>query len=571
MKARTLSAVAFAAFALAPADPPAPDAIPVRAMQAELERTMKLRLPNTEAPYYAAYWVVDETERSVEATLGTLVEDNLSKERFVKVELRLGNRTEDNSNFVGAPGEGGDFMKDTELLSPRTAPLDDDVVALRRQLWLATDAAYKGAVETLERKRAAKQSEIAARREVPSFSDDKSARITVKEEAEPPRADLAELARRVSAVFRSFPEVQKSSVHVLETSTRRRFAASDGGLSVEPSHFSGIEITCEGQAADGMSLERSAFFSADKTGAIAGDRALSEAKRIGSELTALRSATLAEDYSGPVLFEGKAAAQLAYELLGDSLSGTPPPEGNDDMDGPLSRKLGKRILPRDFSVIDDPTLTTYEGIPLLGHYAIDDEGIAAEKVVLVEDGHLKSFLMSRAPREGLGKSNGHGRSGLVGWARGHVGNLIVSARKGLTKKALRARLSAEVRDEGLDFGIVVTELQTRTSATGGELMPAAQLAYRVTADGKETLMRGATLSPFSVRDLRDVLAAGQGGAVYSFVTENDAGTDLPASIVAPALLFEDVEIRGPSTPNKRPPVVSRPAIDPAPSSPSRPR
>jgi TldD protein len=558
MKGRALAVAACALVSLASADPKTVDAVPVRAMQEELARTMKLRLSNAETPYYAAYWVVDETVRSVEATLGTVVEDTLSKERFVKVELRLGSRTSDNSNFVGAPGEGGDFMKDTELLSPRTAPLDDDIVALRRQLWLATDAAYKGAVETLERKRAAKQSEIAARREVPSFSDDTSARSVVKDEPEPPHGDPAELARRVSAVFRGFPEVQKSSVHVLETSTRRRFAASDGGLSVEPSRFSGIEITCEGQADDGMTLERSAFFSADKTGALSGDRALAEAKRVGAELTALRRATLAEDYSGPVLFEGKAAAQLAYELLGESLSGTPPPEGNDDMDGPLSRKLGKRILPRGFSVIDDPTLTTYEGIPLLGHYTIDDEGIAAERVVLVEDGHLKSFLMSRAPRDGIGKSNGHGRSGLVGWARGHVGNMLVSVKKGLTKKELRARLSAEVRDEGLDFGIVVTELQTRTSATGGEMMPAAQVAYRVTADGRETLMRGATLSPFSVRDLRDVLAAGQGGSVYSFVTENDAGTDMPASIVAPALLFEDVEIRGPSTPNKRPPVVPRP-------------
>jgi predicted Zn-dependent protease len=550
---------------LGASEPPPPDVVSLRAMQAELTRTMsRLRLPNAEAPYYAAYWVVDEDERDVEATLGNLVSDSTTKERFVKVELRLGNRTSDNSNFVGAPGEGGDFMKDAELLSPRSAPLDDDVVALRRQLWLATDAAYKGAVETLERKRAAKQSEIAARREVPSFSADASAHVVVKEEPAPPPVDAAALAKRVSAVFRAFPEVQKSSVHVLQTATRKRFAASDGGLVVEPTHFSGIEITCEGQADDGMSLERSAFFSADKSGTLPTERALAEAKRVATELTSLRSATLVEDYSGPVLFEGKAAAQLVYELLGESLSGTPPPEGNDELESPLSRKLGKRILPRGFTVVDDPTLGALEGTPLLGHYTVDDEGIAAERVTLVEDGHLKSMLMSRAPREGLSRSNGHGRSGLVGWARGHIGNLILSSREGLTKKALRARFATEVRDEQLDFGIVVTELQTRTSSTSGEVMPAAQVAYRVTPDGRETLIRGATIAPLSVRDLRDVLASGRDAAIYSFVTENDAGTDLPASVVAPALLFEDIEIRGPSTPNKRPPVVPRPPIDPTP-------
>ncbi|HEX4341095.1 MAG TPA: TldD/PmbA family protein [Polyangiaceae bacterium] len=562
---RTFAVVlASAAATLAASEPPAPDAVAIKAMQEELTRTMtSLKLPGAEAPYYAAYWVVDVDERSVESTLGTLVSDEVSRERFVKVELRVGTRTSDNSNFVGAPGEGGDFMKDTELLSPRTAPLDDDVVALRRQLWLATDAAYKGSIETLERKRAAKQSEIAARHEVPSFSADKSAKVVVKDEPPGPVIDPVDLSKRVSAVFRSFPDLQKSSAHVLLTSTRRRFVASDGGLIVEPSRLAGLELTCEGQADDGMSLERSAFFSADKSGALPLDHAMSEAKRIGSELTALRRAPVVEDYSGPVLFEGKAAAQLVYELLGESLSGTPPPEGNDELESPLSRKLGKRILPRGFSVVDDPTLTAFDGTPLLGHYVVDDEGIAGKRVVLVDDGHLKSFLMSRAPRDEIDESNGHGRSGLVGWARGHVGNLVMSAKGGLTKRELRARLAAEVRDEGLDFGMVVTELQTRTSATSGEVMPAAQIAYRVTPDGHETLVRGATIASLSVRELRDVLAAGQGGAVYGFVTENDAGTDLPASIVAPALLFEDIELREPSTPNKRPPVVPRPPIEPA--------
>jgi TldD protein len=543
---------------------PGPDGLVLDAMRTELARATKdLHLPGAASPYYVAYWVVDVAERSVEATLGTLVSDTASKERFIKVELRVGSRTSDNSNFNGTAGVDGDFMKEAELLSPRPAPLDDDVPALRRELWLATDAAYKGGVEALQKKRAAKQSEIAARAEIASFSGDASASIIVKDEPVKSPGDLPEIARRVSAVFRAVPEVQRSSVHVLETTARRRFVASDGGVSVEPSHFAGIEITCEGQADDGMSLERSAFLSTDKDGRLSESAAIAEAARIGRELAQLRRAKVAEDYSGPVLFEGKAAAQLAYELLGSSLSGTPAPEGNDDMESPLARKLGKRILPRGFSVVDDPKLTTFEGSELLGHYGFDDEGIASERVQLVEDGHLKSLLMSRTPREGIDHSNGHGRSGLVGWARGRPANLLVSTKSGLGKKELRARFAAAVREEGAPFGIVVTELQTRTSPTGGEMMPAPELAYLVTPDGKETLVRGAALAPMAVRDLRDVLAAGRDVAVYGFVAENDGGLDIPSSIVAPALLFEDVELRGPTTPNKRPPVVPRPPIDPA--------
>jgi predicted Zn-dependent protease len=550
--------------AICAAEPPAVDAAVFQAMRAELERTTsELRLPGAAAPYYASYWVVDAAERSVEATLGTLVSDSASKARFVKIELRVGSALSDNSNFAGGASLDGDFMKEAELLSPRPAPLDDDVPELRRQLWLATDAAYKNAVETLQRKRATKQSEIAARTEVPSFSSQTSSTVVVPDEPARDTTDPRGLARRVSAVFRKFPEVHKSSVHFLASTARRRFVASDGGLAVEPLHFAGIEITCEGQAEDGMAIERSAFLAARAGGALPEASALAEAERVGAELVSLRGATVATDYSGPVLFEGRAAAQLAYELLGDSLSGTPAPAGNEDMESPLARKLGKRILPRGFTVVDDPTLTTYAGAPLLGHYAVDDEGTAAERALLVDDGHLKGFLMSRTPREGLPRSNGHGRSGLIGWARARAANLLVSAKGGLSKKALRAKLASVVREQGAKFGIVVTELATRTSTTNGTMMPAPELAYRVTPDGEETLLRGATLAQMSVRDLRDVLAAGRDAAVYSFVTENDGGLDLPASIAAPSLLFEDVEVRGPTAPSKRPPVVPRPAIDPA--------
>ncbi|HEX7670605.1 MAG TPA: metallopeptidase TldD-related protein, partial [Polyangiaceae bacterium] len=513
-----------AVLTLGAAEPSPMDSKVFDAMRAELERTTAdLRLPNAPAPYYAGYWVVDASERSVEASLGAVVSDETTKDRFVRVELRVGSHDSDNSNYAGKATDG-DFMREAELLSPRPAPIDDSPQTLQHVLWLATDAAYKGAVETLERKRATKQSEIAMRGDVPSFSIEPATFLVVPEPASvggdvDPRA----LGRQVSAIFRAIPEVQKSEVHVLQTSTRRRFLSSEGSLAVEPARFSGIEITCEGQAEDGMPLERTAFLAAPVGGALSPRAGEEEARRIGRELSALGHAAVVEDYAGPVLFEGRAAAQLVYELLGESLSGTPSPEGNEEMEGHLSRKLGRRILPRGVNVVDDPTLGSEGGSPLLGHYALDDEGVPGERVSLVEDGRLTHFLMSRTPREGVLRSNGHGRSGLVGWARGHVSNLMMSAtgKSALAKPALRARFLGAVRDEGGKFGIIVTELEPRTSATNGEVMPTVQVAYRVALDGKETLVRGATLAPMNVRDLRDILAVGQGGTVYSFLSESD--------------------------------------------------
>jgi TldD protein len=544
--------------------PPGPgDAALIAAMRAELARTSHdLHLPNAGAPYYASYWVLDADERSVEASLGTIVSDDAALGRYVRVELRVGSPAYDNSNFGGGVTVDGDFVSE-DVLSPRRAPLDDDALALRRELWLATDLAYKNAVETLEKKRAAKQTEIAARAEVANFSADRS--TTYVGDELPPAAKNAvpsrELAAHVSAVFRAFGDVQRSEARVLETTTRRRFVSTDGGLVVESERTGGVEITCSGQASDGMVVERAVFVPAAPSGAIDEAAAKSEAGRIAREVSLLVRAPVAEDYAGPVLFEGKAAAQLAYEMLGDSLSGTPPPEGSEGLEKPLSRRLGKRILPKEFTVVDDPTLTEFEGTPLLGHYHVDDEGIVGQRVSLVEGGHLKTFLMSRAPREGVSHSNGHGRSGLVGWARGVPSNLIVSTRKGLSKAALRARLAAAVREEGESYGLVVTELEPRSGATSGDVIPPAQLAYRVAPDGSETLVRGVNFGALGIRALRTILAAGEKPAVYAFVAETQGGVDVGTSVVAPAMLFEDVEVQAPSTPNKRPPIVPRPKID----------
>jgi predicted Zn-dependent protease len=218
-------------------------------------------------------------------------------------------------------------------------------------------------------------------------------------------------------------------------------------------------------------------------------------------------------------------------------------------------------MPSGFSVVDDPALTQLGGVPLLGHYATDDEGIAAEKVTLIEDGKLRGFLMSRTPRRGVDHSNGHGRSGLVGWAHGYPGNLLISKKAGLSSVALRAELLAVVREQDAPYGLVITELKPRTSASNGDTVPSPEMAYEVTRDGKQTLVRGAQLSSLSVRDLRDILAAGRESAVYSFVSESDEGLDTAVSVAAPALLFEDLDVRAATSPNARPPVVSRPTAD----------
>lgn len=561
MKLRVLIGVGLTVPLLGASPIPAHDAPLIDAMRKELERAKSVQLPRAEAPYYVGYWVADKTTRNVEATLGALLSDSTERSRLLRVDLRVGSRLFDNSNVARSGGDDDDdFVQSLEQSMPRAAPLDDSPAVLRRDLWLATDAAYKTAVEMLGRKRASKQSEVAWKPEIPSFSDDDPATITVKEEPAIDGPDEAALARRISAVFRPFGDVQRSAVQVLLETTRRRFLSSDGGLVIEPSSFVALEIGAETQADDGMVLKRSAFFTPKRGTRLDEDRIRADARRVAEELAALRRAPVAEDYTGPVLFDGRAAAQIVFELLGDSLSGTPPPGGQGELDGPFARRVGKRVLPRGVSVVDDPTLTEIEGLPLIGHYAADDEGVRAQRAVLVEDGFLRTFLMSRTPREGISRSNGHGRSGLVGLPRGRPANLLLTAHAGLSKTALRKRLLAAIREEHAPYGLLVTELAPRTSATSGQVVPPPELMYRVTPDGKETLLRGAALAPIAVRELRDALAVGRDLSVYAFLEEAEGGLDVPVSVASPAILFGDLEVRGPTGPNKRPPVVPHPEI-----------
>ena len=124
-----------------PANVPENDPV-LRAMKIELERSKsQLRLDQMAAPYYIDYHVVDMDGRMAEAAYGALRSDLHMRFRFLRVVVRVGDYKQD--SYFGQ-GEGTfDF-----------APLDDDELALRKYLWLATDRAYKSATESLAAKQA---------------------------------------------------------------------------------------------------------------------------------------------------------------------------------------------------------------------------------------------------------------------------------------------------------------------------------------------------------------------------------------------------------------------------------
>ena len=212
--------------------------------------------------------------------------------------------------------------------------------------------------------------------------------------------------------------------------------------------------------------------------------------------------------------------------------------------GPFASSYHARILPDFLDVVDDPGLKSYDGKGLVGAYDVDDDGVPAQAVKLVSEGRLENYLIGREPVRDFPKSNGHGRAPLVGPSRPSIGVFQVTAKDGLTNEELNTKLLALAKDRSLKNVYYVATM-------GGKLTP--RLLYRVGLDGKRELVRGALLEDLDQRSLRsDVEAAGKQLWVANYLEE------VPVTVLAPALLLDDVTIRRANNKNDKLPFYPPP-------------
>ena len=531
---------------------PVADDVLVRAMRDELTRSASdLHLPDAPKPYYLALRFNDRSDVVVVASFGAVVARTAARGRYLQADVRVGDYALDNSNFGTRPG-----------MSLEKLPLDDDYDAIRHDVWHTMDGAYKQAAADYARKAAVRKTQNQSPDDVGDFSREAPARIVAARPLPAPDVErAASTAKDISALAREFPEIQSSEVTVFGGSSRRIFLSSEGGFVDESSSLVTLTATLRTQAIDGMPLSRRVWFSAASIDALPAHDVLEhEVRRAAEELTALRAAQGAEDYAGPVLFEAPAAAQLLRAVLAPQLSGMPAPTseadgptGRSGMETELSGRVGERVMPAGFRVEDDPTIDHVGPLALVGGYAADDEGMAGQKVTLVEHGALERFLMSRAPRKGFEHSNGHARAALFMTPRPSVSNLVVSADGGSSAVELRKKLLAEAKAEKLPYAIVVKWLDDEATGGGhGNNVPPPVALVKVTADGKEQPVRGATFGPLPLRAFEEILAAGREPAVVTRTTPNTT------SVVSPALLFKRVEIKRPMGPQRKLPVLPHP-------------
>ncbi len=577
-------------------------------MRDEMARSkarLELKIPNIEQPvrpFYLEYRLLDLDVREVVAEFGSLLSSTHARNRFMNVEARVGSYKLDSSNFVS------DDAARLFIGPTGSVGIDRDYDSLRQDLWIATDQAFKEAVDAYSKKKGYLSS-LARQSDIDDFS--KADPVQLIEPLEMPdwaSRNWEQEARDTSAVMRAFSEVHESRVTYYLVYATEYLLTSEGTEIRQNRRFAAIEAGMASVADDGVPVNHYYATYALRPADLPSVDTVRKGLNVAcTELMALRAAPPAQDYTGPVLFEARAAAPLLAQVLGPAVNGARPPisfspvleqmlsglGGKSDWLG----RLGARVLPPSVTVVDDPGAKESNGAALIGRYSVDDEGVRAQKVTLVENGILKGELMSRRPGSDFDQSNGHGRAAFLNDAKPTMSNLILTSIERLSPADLKKKFldscRAEKRSEREQYCLVVREMDNPAlsllhqedfsellaslagGAGTGDRLPL--VVYRVYPEtGREEMIRGSRIIGLNTRALRNIAGIGNDSFVYNYMQSQINGfagtalgafglaqSGLPASVVAPSLLFEELEVRGTRGEAKRLPLLPPPPMTPA--------
>ena len=528
----------------------------MEAAEAELARAVEsLRLPNQPRPYFLSYEVIDGDVATTSASFGAIETSSHEPYRNLRVEVRVGDYTLDSGNFAGSFGS-------RDGVEARGLPIDDDVLALRREMWLATDEAFKGATEQLSAKLSAREGD--PRVHPPDFA---VVEPLVTERIPGRRAQAEKLESIVVALSGELrvagPDLEEGTAAARDWQGVRMLCTSEGTRAWMPTGFTVIRVEASARATDGARIRNGRSWIAKTPDALPPlDEMRAEVRVMAEWLQDLRDAPVEDDYLGPVLFEDAAAIELFRQLAAPEIAGTPRPEqGRDALsegESAPTARVGRRLLPEGWSIVDDPAGHPDEA----GGYAHDFEAVPAQRVELVEDGVVRTVLMSRVPREDLVGSNGHGRS--LGTARRDAlpGVVTVEPARAIGTKRLEKRALRMARQAGRDYVLVVRRIeppalseQFDVAFTGDAPLSgltAPYEAYRLYADGREMPVRGLGFLGVDRRALRDIVHAGKVGAPVGEMDSTPGPQQytigpvggLPVTWSAPPVVISEMELRG---------------------------
>jgi len=504
-------------------------------------------------PYFLSYSVSDSSQVAIEAQYGALVSSEAWHARMADVQVRVGSSQLDNTH--------GDHR--ASAVNSMPLPLGDDRKALSRSLWLGTNAGYGTALDNYLRVQTEAQVRAKEEDTSPDFSKeppqthiDKPAPLVAVD-----RAAWEQRVKALSRVFRAYPDVYQNVVMFTVQNETDYFASSEGSQLVAPHIQARLVVMAATRADDGMDLYREQTFEAETADELPSQAELEAAMRkLGDSLEALRKAPTTEPFDGPAILSGRAAAVFFHEVLGHRLEGQ---RQRGEQEGQtFTKDIGKPVLPTFLSVADDPTLAKFGNTWLSGTYEYDDEGEKARRVDLIQDGVLKTFLMSRLPIASFSESNGHGRAEVGHIPTGRQGNLIVTSTKAVPETELRKQLIDEAKKQGKPYGLYFEDISsgfavtTRSEPQAFQVIP--RVVWRVYVDGRpDELVRGVSIVGTPQAALNRILATGDKSEVFNGICGAESGS-IPVSAVAPAMLVSEMETQKQAQGTARPPILPMP-------------
>jgi TldD protein len=510
----------------------------LEALLTELDRSKaQLKIEQVQSPYYIEYRVNDVDDYDAEAAFGALRESQRVRLRILRVVVRVGDYKQD-SYF----GQG---MGETNIL-----PLDNDPIALRHQIWLTTDEAYKAAGQALAEKQAEMKRFSADPNPVDDFS--KEPVVTALEPIVSLKIDQAawnKTLEDMTNLYRQYPEIQSVSASARFSAINEYFVDSEGTVTRNGKTTFNLQLNSSAQAEDGMRLSRNPYWMVGRAEELPSrEKLLGDVKLALETVIALRKAPIVEEeYRGPVLFAPDAADDVIASLVGSNVIGRKPQPGRPNRTvGAFATSYKTRVLPSFLSIIDDPTLKDFQGHSLVGSYDVDNEGVKAKTVNVIENGMLNNYLLGRQPVRDFPASNGHGRAAPGSFPSPSLGVLLLKSADAQSPDDLKKKILQMVTEQGKPYAYRVDTLGPGNSP---------RLLYRVFADGHEELVRGAVFSELDVRALRSNLIAVGNDPLVS----NRSG-GVPTTIICPSLLFDELEVKRADTSKDKLPEYPAPPL-----------
>ncbi len=517
----------------------------IKAMDAELKRSMK-KLSKLDPPiYFLSYQINLEKNVSIASTLGENAYSYKNNRYTADIDARAGSRKLDNTRKLKSLDYG---QRNPNILVNGYMPSPKQI---RNMLWILTEDAVTSAQEDYLKVKTNALTSSQREDNSNDFSDKGKAASYYAPIADSPLISqqmLDEMIKRTdeySAIFKNQDFILSSAVSYSATLNNKYFVNSEGTKIVQGQILARLSYNITSRNKDGMILERNNYYDFTTPDEIpSSEKVISDIEQSIAELKTLQNAPAAEPFHGPVILRNRATGVFFHEILGHRVEGHR--QKDDDFGQTFTNKINEQVISPLISVYDNPTMKYFNNIPLRGYYAYDDEGVASQNVMIIEKGVLSNFLMSRSPIKGFDVSNGHGRKQAGYRPVSRMGVTIVEAEQTVPFDTLKQMLKEEIKKQNKPYGLIIDDISggfTMIDTSNPQAFKVNPLlVYKVYPDDRpDEIIRGADIVGTPLTSFNKIIAAANDYDVFNGSCGAESGW-VPVSAIAPSVLISELEV-----------------------------